>query len=123
MKYIFLTASLICVIALNSLAQQAPPANAPVSFSLADCIKYAYEHQDSVKNADLDVKSAEYKVKETIGSGLPQVNGSISFQDFLKPPTTVGPNIFVTPINLTAPLIAFPFGAVKYNNTYSLQTN
>lgn len=122
MKYILITATLICTIALNSYAQQAPPSNTPVSFSLADCIKYAYEHQDSVKNAALDVRSAEYKVKETIGSGLPQINGTISFQDFLKPPTTVGPNVFGGgPIDLKAPLVAFPFGAVKYNNTYSLQ--
>ncbi|HWZ35944.1 MAG TPA: TolC family protein, partial [Mucilaginibacter sp.] len=105
------------------MAQQTPPPNTPVSYSLADCINYAYQHQDSVKNAALDVKSAEYKVKETIGSGLPQVNGSVSFQDFLKPPATVGPNIFTTPIDLNAPLIKFPFGAVKYNNTYSLQAS
>ena len=123
MRYILLTASLICSLALSGFAQQAPPPNTPVSYSLADCINYAYEHQDSIKNAALDVKSAEYKVKETIGAGLPQVNGSISFQDFLKPPATVGPNIFATPIDLNAPLIKFPFGAVKYNNTYSLQAS
>ncbi|MDB5030836.1 TolC family protein [Mucilaginibacter sp.] len=123
MKCIFLTATLICTIALSSYAQQVPLPKTPRDFSLADCIKYAYEHQDSVKNAALDVKSAEYKVKETIGSGLPQVNGSISFQDFLKPPATVGPNIFATPIDLNAPLVKFPFGAVKYNNTYSLQAS
>lgn len=123
MRYIFLTASLICSLAAAALAQQAPPPNTPVSYSLADCINYAYQHQDSVKNAALDVKSAEYKIKETIGSGLPQINGSISFQDFLKPPATVGPNIFTTPIDLNAPLIKFPFGAVKYNNTYSLQAS
>jgi outer membrane protein len=123
MKYIFLTASLICTMVVTAMAQQTPPPNTPVSYSLADCINYAYQHQDSVKNAALDVKSAEYKVKETIGSGLPQVNGSVSFQDFLKPPATVGPNIFTTPIDLNAPLIKFPFGAVKYNNTYSLQAS
>ncbi|MBC7401287.1 MAG: TolC family protein [Mucilaginibacter sp.] len=124
MKYILITATLICTIALNSYAQQAPPPNTPVSFSLADCIKYAYEHQDSVKNANLDVKSAEYKVKETIGSGLPQVNGAISFQDYIKVPTQVGPNFLGGgPIDLKAPLIAFPFGPVKYSNNYSLQVS
>jgi outer membrane protein len=96
-----------------------PPAG---YFSLADCIKYAYEHQDSVKNANLDVKSAEYKVKETIGSGLPQINGAISFQDYIKVPTQVGPNFLSGgPIDPKAPLIAFPFGPVKYSNNYSLQ--
>ncbi|TSJ37267.1 TolC family protein [Mucilaginibacter corticis] len=123
MKYIFLTATLICTIALSSYAQQAPPPNTPVSFSLADCIKYAYEHQDSVKNAGLDIKSAEYKVKETIGSGLPQVNGSVNFQDYLKIPTQVAPqfNANFQIVNPNGPLVALPFGPVKYNNTFGLQ--
>jgi outer membrane protein len=122
MKYILITATLICTIALRSYAQQAPPPNTPVSFSLADCIKYAYEHQDSVKNANLDVKSAEYKVKETIGSGLPQITGAITFQDYIKVPTQVGPNFLGGgPIDVNAPLTAFPFGPVKYSNNYSLQ--
>jgi putative flippase GtrA len=72
--------------------------NAPVyNFSLADCINYAYQHQDTVLNAGLDVKSAEYKVKETTGIGLPQINGSASFQDYLKSPTTIFPD-FITPL-------------------------
>jgi len=121
MRYIFLTASLICTIAAAAMAQQAPPPNTPVSYSLADCINYAYIHQDSVKNAVLDVKSAEYKVKETIGSGLPQVNGSISFQDFLKTPASLAPaGIFEGKPDFNAPLVPLPFGALKYNNTYGL---
>jgi len=124
MKSIFFIGILLGTAALNSYAQQAPPPNKVSQFTLAECINYAYLHQDSVMNAGLDVKSAEYKVKETIGTGLPQVNGSVSFQDFLKPPATVGPNlagIFTGgPIDANAPLVQFPFGAVKYNNTYSL---
>lgn len=109
---------------LKSMAQQAPPDNQIHNFSLQDCINYAYEHQDSVKNAKLDILGANYKVKETIGQGLPQVNGSISFQDFLKAPATVGPDFFSgRPLDLNAPLIQFPFGAVKYNNTYGLQAS
>jgi len=125
MRYIFLTATLICTIALSGYAQQAPPPNTPVSFSLADCIKYAYEHQDSVKNADLDVRSAEYKIKETIGTGLPQVNGSISFQDYIKTPTQVAP-VFGSNFQIAdpnAPLVPLPFGPVKYTNNFGLQLN
>jgi len=121
MKHLLFMGALLCTITLKGFAQvAAPPNKQPVNFTLADCISYAYQHQDSVLNAGLDIKSADYKIKETIGTGLPQVNGSVSFQDFLKPPASVGPNIFVTPIDLNAPLIQFPFGAVKYNNTYSL---
>ncbi|MFD2872174.1 TolC family protein [Mucilaginibacter ximonensis] len=121
MRYIFITATLICSIVFSGFAQQAPPPNTPVSYSLADCINYAYTHQDSVKNAALDVRSAEYKVKETIATGLPQVNGSISFQDFLKTPASLAPaGIFAGKPDFNAPLVPLPFGALKYNNTYGL---
>ncbi|GAB3907191.1 TolC family protein [Mucilaginibacter boryungensis] len=109
---------------LKGMAQQAPPNKQTHNFSLQDCINYAYEHQDSVKNAKLDILSADQKVRETKGQGLPQVNGSISFQDFLKAPATVGPNFLSgAPIDPNAPLIQFPFGAVKYNNTYAIQAS
>jgi outer membrane protein TolC len=120
-KSLYLLTICALLFSYSSNAQQ----KAPVAYSLADCIKYAYEHQDSVKNAELDVKNADYKVKETIGSGLPQVNGSISFQDFLKSPATVGPSSFITGAKFDpeAPLAKFPFGATTYNNTYSLQAS
>jgi outer membrane protein len=112
---------------LKGFAQQAPADTSAQRFSLADCINYAYQHQDSVMNATLDIKSAEYKVKETIGQGLPQVNGTVSFQDYLQPPVSVGPNlagIFTGgPINYNAPLVKFPFGAVEYNNSYSVSAS
>ncbi|QKJ29175.1 TolC family protein [Mucilaginibacter mali] len=121
MRKIAIITFMWAVAVLKGTAQQAPPSNGPHNFSLQDCINYAYEHQDSVKNAKLDITSADYKVKETKGQGLPQVNGTVSFQDFLKPPASVGPNFFNPPIDPNAPLVQFPFGAVKYNNTFSLQ--
>jgi outer membrane protein len=65
-------------------------------FNLNDCISYAYEHQTSLLNSDLDRKIAEAKVKETIGIGLPQINGSLDFNDYLKRPVTLFPD-FVGP--------------------------
>ena len=116
---------LLLGLTLSSYAQQtAPPPAAGHNFSLQDCINYAYEHQDSVVNAGLDVKSAEYKIRETKATGLPQINGSATFQDYLRPPTSVGPDFskgFGAPTDPNAPLVPFPIGAVKYNNTYSLQ--
>ena len=79
---------LLSGLTLSSYAQQtAPPPCSVHNFSLQDCINYAYEHQDTVKNAALDIKSAEYKVKETTGIGLPQINASAGFQDYLKTST------------------------------------
>jgi len=124
MKHLYLLAACLILYANTGNAQQKQTPAGPYNFSLADCINYAYEHQDSVKNAVLDVKNADYKIKETTGIGLPQVNGSISFQDYLKPPATVGPNFLSGgPIDVNAPLVQFPFGAVKYNNSYSLQAS
>ncbi|RCH55214.1 TolC family protein [Mucilaginibacter hurinus] len=112
--------------ALDSVAQQSPPPGPRLyKFSLQDAINYAYENQDSVKNAQLDVKSAEYKVKETIATGLPQINGSITFNDYLKSPVTIGPNVFnLQPgqvPDLNARLVQFPFGPIKYTNNYTIQ--
>jgi outer membrane protein len=123
MKNIFLITLFLLGTAFTGYAQQAAQPPAAHNFSLQDCINYAYQHQDSVLNAGLDIKSAEYKVKETIGTGLPQINGSASFQDYLRPPTSVGPDFskgFNVPIDPNAPLVPFPIGAVKYNNTYSV---
>lgn len=49
-------------------------------FSVENCIEYALEHGTSVKNATLDEQSAEAKIKETIGIGLPQVTGTVGVQ-------------------------------------------
>ena len=127
-KQLLFIGALLCIVTLNSYAQQAvPPNKQGNNFTLADCINYAYQHQDSVLNAGLDIKSAEYKIKETIGQGLPQVSGSVSFQDFLQPPATVGPNLTSVftggPLDLNAPLVKFPFGAVQYNNTYAVSAS
>lgn len=96
MKRLFLFMLILSGLNVSSYAQQiAPPPGAVHNFSLQDCINYAYEHQDTVKNAALDIKSAEYKVKETTGIGLPQISGTASFTDYLKTPTVIfGTNKF-----------------------------
>lgn len=124
MKHIFLITFLLLAIGTGTYAQQ-DTSKKVYNFSITDCINYAFEHQDTVKNAALDVKSADYKIKETIGTGLPQISGTASFQDYLKPPVSVGPNFAQAlsgePINFNAPLVPFPIGAVTYTNSYSAQ--
>jgi outer membrane protein len=44
--------------------------------TLDQCIHYALENSPTVKNTTLDERIASAKVKETIGIGLPQINGS-----------------------------------------------
>lgn len=88
MKYIYLIAAVWCGTTLTGHAQQAAQ-DSVFQFTLQDCVNYAYLHQDTVKNAALDVKSAEYKVKEVTGQGLPQISGTSQFTDYLKTPVTV----------------------------------
>ncbi|WP_259069519.1 TolC family protein [Mucilaginibacter sp. X4EP1] len=95
MKYKLLIASILCTMALQSQAQQAVQDTGTYNFTVADCVNYAYNHQHDVINANLDVKSAEYHVKEIIGQGLPQVNGSANFFDYLIIPTTLIPGSFI----------------------------
>jgi outer membrane protein len=116
MKHLLFTVSLVCAIAFTGHAQQAPPTGQVYSFTLADCINYAYEHQDTVLNANLDVKSAGYHVKEIIGQGLPQVSGSASFQDYIQIPTTLIPGEFIGQPGTFIPL---KFG-VKYQSNIGI---
>jgi len=114
MKQLYLLAACLILYANTSSAQQKQTSTAPYSFSLADCINYAYEHQDSVKNAQLDLKNADYKVSELIGQGLPQINGSASFQDYLQIPVTLIPGEFFGQPGTFVPL---KFG-VKYQSSF-----
>jgi outer membrane protein len=97
MKYLLFTATVFCALAFKSYAQDTPPNNQTYNFSVQECINYAYEHQTTVLNAGLDIKSAEYKVKETTGIGLPQISGTASIQDYIKSPTQLFPD-FISPL-------------------------
>jgi outer membrane protein len=112
MRYVFLIAAIWCGAALNSRAQQAP-ADSTYNFTLQDCINYAYQHQHDVTNAALDVKSADYHVKEIIGQGYPQVSGAAGFQDYFKIPVTLIPGEF---FNEPGTFIPLKFGVTYQSN-------
>ncbi|TVZ07949.1 outer membrane protein TolC [Cellulophaga sp. RHA_52] len=63
----------------------------PTSFSLQEAINYALEHNYSAINAERDIEDAQKQKWETIASGLPQVNGAISYQNQLKQPVSLIP--------------------------------
>lgn len=110
---------MLSVIAFTGFSQQTAPDTQRYYFTVEDCINYAYTHRDSVVNSSLDVKSANYNVKETIGRGLPQVSGNASFQDYLKIPTTLLPGEF---FNQPGTYVPVKFG-VKYQSNLSLAAN
>jgi outer membrane protein len=73
-------------IVIPSFAQQK---DTTANFSLQQAISYAQSHQMSIANAKVDEQIAINTVKKTIGIGLPQVNGTVNFQDALKKQTFV----------------------------------
>lgn len=89
------------------------------NFNLEQSIEYAYGHQTALLNAALDQKIADAKVKETIGIGLPQINGSADFKDFLKLPTSLLPGEF---FNQPGTFVPVKFG-VKYNSSVGASIN
>lgn len=87
-----LTLSILIILSSLALKAQQLPEGTTYNFNLQECLEYAYNHNDSLKNAQLDIESAKYKVKETIGIGLPQVSATASFQDYIKVPKIPFPN-------------------------------
>ena len=79
----------------GSAFAQSQSATAPLT--LQESVKYALENNEAVKKAYLDEKSAEYKVKEVKGSGLPQLNatGTLTTNPVLA--TQLIPNIMGDP--------------------------
>ena len=84
--------------------------------------KYAQENSPKLQNAKLDVFLSDEKIKEIRASGLPKINGELSFQNFINVPTTVVPaNAF----NPTAPkdeLVGIAFGT-PFNANYNLKVS
>lgn len=101
-----------------AFAQQAQPEE--VRMSMKEAIDYAYNHLNTVQNASLDELAAKYKVKETIGIGTPQINGSFEFSDYLALPTTLLPAVFMG--GPAGSFIAVKFG-VKYQATAGISAS
>lgn len=70
----------------NANAQQQSEAK---KFSLQDAVAHAKKYNSTLKNSALDVLSAEKKVKEILALGLPNVNATGSFNNYLTVPSSV----------------------------------
>jgi len=89
------------------------------SFTLQQAIDYAVKNNISIQNAELDVKIAEAKKKETTGIGLPQISGNFDAKEFWEIPTSVLPN-FIAPLTGAAPGTYPEFVAAKFGVRYNL---
>jgi len=88
MKVVFVTLVLLAFLKLG--AQESS------DLSLEQAIRYAQENSPALKNAQVDVEIAKKKIMETTAIGLPQINGSVEYQNFLDIPTTLLPD-FISP--------------------------
>ena len=86
------TLSILIILSSMLLRAQDTSQDRTYRFNLQECLEYAYRNNDSLKNAQLDIESAKYKVRETIGIGLPQISGTATFQDYIKVPQIPFPN-------------------------------
>jgi outer membrane protein TolC len=88
--------------------------------SLDEILEYAHSNSPEIKNASIDVEIAQQKIKEYTSAGLPKINGSLNFQNFINIPTTVIPaSAFGMPGD---ELIEVNFGT-DYNSNLSLQVD
>ena len=55
-----------------------------MNLSLEEAINYAQINNATLKSADLQIKSAEAIKRETIAIGLPKINASINYSNWIK---------------------------------------
>ena len=66
------------------------------AFSLKEAQEYGVQNAYAMRNATTDLSIAKKKILETTAIGLPQISGSLEYQDMLDIPTTLLPD-FITP--------------------------
>ena len=66
----------------------------PMSFSLQEAIDYAIKNSYNNQVAEQDIESAEKQKWETTTIGLPQIDGSVDYQNFLKQQVSLIPAEF-----------------------------
>lgn len=82
-----LIAILFAAHSANTLAQTQ-------QLSLIQAQDYALKNAFQVKNAQHDKSSADLTSDELLGIGLPQLNGSLQYQNFINLPTSIVPGDF-----------------------------
>jgi len=68
---------------------------ANLNLSLQEAIDYALEHNRTALNASRDIEAAKQQKWETTATGLPQINASVDYQNFLKQQVSVIPAEFL----------------------------
>ena len=79
--------TILCAVSILSLSAQGP-----LSISLQDAMDMAAKQSYAVQASALEAEKAEQKIKEVTAFGLPQIDATGSFNNYLTVPTSVIPN-------------------------------
>ncbi len=90
MKYL-ITGTILLLLGLRASSQES-------AFSLPQACEYARQHAFNVLNAGYDEEVAKISTEKLIGIGLPQINASLNYQNFIQLPTSIIPgDVFGAP--------------------------
>lgn len=93
------------------------------SYTVKEAVEYAIKHNLNVKNSQLDAISAEARIGEVRGSGLPQVAANFNLSDNVIIQRVFLPANFADPkASPDAPPVAVQFG-VKYSGSAAATLN
>lgn len=95
MKRLLLIPALCCWMSPALFAQKTAN-DSTYKFSVKEAQNYAVQNAYKTTNADKDIAIAKKKVSQTTAIGLPQVNASVKYQNYIDIPTQLMPD-FLTP--------------------------
>lgn len=91
-------------------------------FTLQQALEYGLERHESIKNEELEYKSAEKQVWEATSYGLPQVSAEGTFRHNLQIPQNVLPANTFDPNAPSDEIVAVKFGT-NYNVDFGFKVN
>jgi outer membrane protein TolC len=94
--------------------------NANRSLSLQEAKQFAFDNNQTIKNAKIDVSIAKKKVFETTAIGLPQVSASANYQHLFNVPSFSFPTTGYTQSALTFPGGVTPSGFEQFKSVGGL---
>ena len=101
---------------------KAQEAEKDASMTLEQCIEYALQHNNNMKNAQIDIATSEATVGEVKSAGLPQINGQFQYTYNYKIQTQLFPATNFDPMAPADEVVSFQFG-LPYNGTAGVTLN
>ena len=80
------------------------------AFGLNEAVKFALQHNATIKKAENNVLSAKKKVWETTSMGFPQIDGTASYQNFIEQPVQLLPAKIFNPMAPDGTYVPVKFG-------------